>query len=209
MADADSPSCQAPFREAFVGVRLAAHVRKNPSWRGWPNPEHKLAPYGLWLYPRPLPSCLPNNTWVEVVRIREAYESKRTSTWYYHAPGSGVWLNTGRSACVANVQRDAHQFTDPAHVATPAALAANGFPVGPGVDAIVKRAWARVALDTLQRNGPFGNMLEIADVRAEAAQDASRCGVTGCTCAGTLRAGWNASRPCRCDEASALVNCRL
>ena len=78
-----------------------------------------------------------------------------------------------------------------------------------GVDAIVKRAWARVALDTLQRNGPFGNMLEIADVRAEAAQDASRCGLTGCTCAGTLRAGWNASRPCRCDEASALVNCRL
>ena len=135
MADADSPSCQAPFREAFVGVRLAAHVRKNPSWRGWPNPEHKLAPYGLWLYPRPLPSCLPNNTWVEVVRIREAYESKRTSTWYYHAPGSGVWLNTGRSACVANVQRDAHQFTDPAHVATPAALARTASRSG--------RAWTR------------------------------------------------------------------
>lgn len=201
----DQPSCRTPFREAFVGLHLASHVRRNPTWRGWPNPEVRLAPYGVWLYPRPVPTCLANHTWVEVIRIREPYESQRPLTWYYHAPGSGIWLNTGRSTCVANTQRDARQF-EPAHVADAASLEARGFRAGVGVDARLKSARARLAVDTMQRNGPFGNMLEIVDVRPEATQ---RCGRDGCTCSSTLRAGWAASRECRCSEsASVLLNCR-
>ena len=206
MGSWEPTACRAPFRETVVGLNIAAHVRRNPSWRGWPNPEFRLARFGVWLYPRPLPTCLANNTWVEVVRIREAYEGHRPLTWYYHAPGSGVWLNTGRSACVAATQRDARHFGEPAHVASAAALAARGFLAGVGVDARLKRERTHQELDTMQRNGPFGNMLEIVDVRPEAAQ---RCGREGCTCTGTLRAGWNASRPCRCsEEAGILLNCR-
>ena len=205
MSNLDGPVCRAPFREAFVGLRLADHVKRERSWRGWPNPENHLSPYGLWLYPRPLPTCLSKETWVEVIRIREGYEASSNFTWYYHAPGSGIWLNTGRTVCVANVQRDSREMFvgQKAHEATSSGLASNGFPAGTGIDQRLRRGRTQ-GLDTLQRNGPFGNMLEIVDVRPEAAQ---RCGRAGCTCTGTLRAGWNASEPCQCSEASTLLNC--
>ena len=205
MANPSAPTCRTPFREAFVGLNIAAHVRRNPSWRGWPNPESHLAPFGMWMYPRPVPTCLANNTWAEVIRIRERYESQRAVTWYYHAPGSGVWLNTGRSICVASEQRDARQY-DPAHVADKQKLASHGFLVGVvGIDARLKSSRSRREVDTMQRNGPFGNMLEIVDVRPEAAQ---HCGHDGCTCSGSLRAGWKAQRECRCSESSVVLNCR-
>ena len=205
MSNPSEPTCRAAFREAYVGMQIAAHVRRNPTWRSWPNPEFKLAPYGFWLYPRPLPRCLANNTWVEVMRIREPYEGQRPLTWYYHAPGSGIWLDTGRSACVAASQRDARQYNDDESVASPSRLLERGWHEGGSVDARLKRSQTRGELDTMQRNGPFGNMLEIVDVRPQAAQ---HCGKQGCTCTGTLRAGWGASRPCHCSEESMLLNCR-
>lgn len=206
MSDHNQPACSASSREAVIGVNLKAASK--PMWRSWPNPEFHLAPFGMWLYPRPLPTCLANNTWIEVIRIRETYEVRKDGTWYYHAPGSGVWLNTGRSVCVANVQRDTrHHPDDPAYAADPSRLAARGFPAGVGIDSRLKgpSGHAMSELDTLQRNGPIGNLLEIVDVRHEAAQ---RCGSQGCTCTGTLRAGWNASRTCRCSEESMLLQCR-
>lgn len=205
-----SSSSSSSFREVYVGVHLMAHVRRNPAWRKWPNPEFRLAPYGMWIYPRPLPSCLANETWVEVLRRREAYEAGGVKgTWYYHAPGSGIWLNTGRSLCVAQEQRDAHWYQAdawPPQVANTSTLASRGFQSGiTGIDQRLKSARLHVGLDTMQRNGPFGNMLEIVDVRPEGApQD---CGKAGCTCAGTLRAGWRASRRCRCDGTRDVLNC--
>ena len=63
--------------------------------------------------------------------MREAYEGQNPFTWYYHAPGSGVWLNTGRTTCVAETQRDGHQFAgDPSGVASAATLAERGFARG-------------------------------------------------------------------------------
>lgn len=207
----DKPMCTSSYREAFVGLHVAEHVALNPSWRNWPNPEKRLARYGVWLYPRPLPTCLPSDTWVEVIRVREGYESGTPFTWFYHAPGSGVWLNTGRTTCIAEAQRDSLQFSgDPSHVASAALLAERGFAQGKRIDThLSKKARGnleatRARLDTLQRNGPFGNMLEIVDVRPEAAQN---CGLAGCSCTGTLRAGWNASRPCRCDARRVVANC--
>lgn len=210
MADQNKPPCQVPFREAFVGVHLAAHARRNPMFRSWPNPEFRLAPFGLWLYPRVLPKCLPNATWVEVIRVRETFEASSRSTWYYHAPGSGVWLNTGRSDCIAAVQRDRrqYQYGDQTGVAEKSALAARGFRFSnESLELLQRKLAINVAdrgVDTMQRNGPFGNMLEIVDVRDTAAQ---RCGKQGCTCTGTLRTGWSADRPCHCRAASELLQC--
>lgn len=199
------------FREAFVGVHLMAHVRRNPSWRHWPNPEFRLAAYGVWIYPRSLPNCLANDTWVEVLRRREVYEGENPFSWYYHAPGSGIWLNTGRTLCLAEGQRDGRWYKAdawPPQVANGSTLASRGFHTGLlGIDARLsprRGAQRGAGFDTLQRNGPFGNMLEIVDVRPEAVQ---RCGKAGCTCTGALRAGWRASRPCRCDATSDVLNC--
>ena len=205
--------CTNAFREAFVGVHIAAHVRRNPSWRSWPNPEFRLAPFGIWLYPRPIPNCLQNDTWVEVIRRREVYEGSNPFTWFYHAPGSGIWLNTGRTVCLADQQRDSYwmgAWAERSYVANSTSLRQHGFITGIGtVDARLSTRRGRlshvvVEADTLQRNGPFGNMLEIVDVRAEAAQ---RCGTGGCTCSGHLRAGWRASRPCFCDNKRDVLNC--
>lgn len=199
--------------EATVGVHLASHARRNPGWRNWPNPEFKLAPFGFWLYPRPVPKCLANETWVEVIRRREAYEGDNPFAWYYHAPGSGIWLNTGRTICSAAEQRDARHFdihASPPQVANATSLLARGFARGFSIDGRLSPRLRRSnsnwrgSIDTMQRNGPFGNMLEIVDIRPAATQ---HCGRAGCTCSGTLRAGWKAGRPCRCDETRELLNC--
>ena len=207
------PACSEPFSEAFVGVQLVAHVWRNPQMGTWPNPEYRLAPYGIWTYPRAVPRCLPKHTWVEVIRRREAYEGARQFSWFYHAPGSGIWLNTGQTACVGESQRDSHWFVNyerqsgssgSSFIANKSSLVLNGFKVGgPGIDVRLQRPQS--SIDTMQRNGPFGNMLEIVDMRPEA--KGTLCGPEGCTCVGVLRSGWNASRPCVCDNARDVLNC--
>jgi hypothetical protein len=40
---------------------------------------------------------VPNNTWIEVMRIRSTDEQVHGhGTWFSHAPGSGIWLNVGK-----------------------------------------------------------------------------------------------------------------
>ena len=213
LADHARPSCTRATREAYVGVHiadLATRVRLHPSWRSWPNPEFRLAPYGVWIHPRPLPACQPSNTWIEVIRLRELYEANDPFTWYYHAPGSGIWLNTGKTACIADKQRDGNWFPQSAtrnFLANSSSLASHGFVHQPGLFASVNARQHRrdASFDTLQRNGPYGNMLEIVDLRPEAVQRCARSG--GCTCTSVLRAGWRASRPCRCDNKLDVLNC--
>lgn len=205
--------CSVAFREAYVGVQiadLATHVRLAPSWRSWPNPEFRLAPYGFWLYPRRVPKCQPNQTWVEVIRRREPYERSGSVTWYYHAPGSGIWLNTGNTACIADVQRDSRWFPKSSthfYVANSTSLRLNGFHFDSSLFAYQNLRHGFSPYDTLQRNGPYGNMLEIVDIRKGAAQSCGKS--SGCTCTGELRAGWHANRKCECDDNLEIVNCGM
>ena len=70
--------------------------------------------------------------------------------------------------------------------------------------------------DTLQRKANMGNLLEIIDLRptAKMVQEPSPEGgarwadaVRETACGPGLRAGWNASRRCHCDEGRLIVNC--
>lgn len=193
--------CQPSFREAHVGLWLKGKENKE-LYENWPNPEFTLAPYGLWLFPRSLPSCLPNTTWVEVIHVRETWEVNG-APWFYHAPGSGVWLNTGRSACLGRAyQLDAESFSGTDDVATWPSLSRRGFVYASGNLEQETSNLART-FDTVQRNGPTGNLLEIVDLRAESKCSHGR--KQGCTCVPTVRGGWNARRrQCHCDESRRL-----
>ena len=114
----------------------------------------------------PHPICLTSGSWSEVIRIAQPSESG--GTYYYHAPGSGVWLFLGRTACCnnkVNFDRDAfdrvygqrfspdrravgfgHMSTDPQCRLD---LRSLSLPEPAG------------SPDTVQRRGNTGNLLEI------------------------------------------------
>lgn len=51
----------------------------------------------VWVYHNSAPHALPSGSWAEVTQCPSA-----TQQWYYHAPGSGVSLNIGKSAVLPN-----------------------------------------------------------------------------------------------------------
>ena len=77
------------------------------------------------------------------------------------------------------------------------------------------RPQRQLPFDTLQRKANLGNLLEIVDLRPTSkVQEPSLEGgvrwseaVRESACRPGLRAGWNASRRCHCDENRLIVNC--
>ena len=90
-----------------------------------------LAGYGFFVgaQARQLDAAHPDNSWMEVIRFErpEADPHDRAETiaettlssqiWYYHAPGSGIFLDTGRSLRV----RNRHELVAELHRSIPAA----------------------------------------------------------------------------------------
>jgi hypothetical protein len=176
----------APLVEAYVGRNNA---RLPLPYSLWPNPEWHLAPFGVWLHPRHVPTVL-TTAWVEVIRVREQWEPRvqAGATFFYYAPGSGIWLALGRTISMLGSERRKDK------------------PFG----ATWSATWARgKGFDTLQRPAPGpGHLFEIMDVRPSARQQRNAAR----TCSGeqNLRVGWNSTGgPCLCDEQSMLLNCGL
>ena len=95
-----------------TGGRIAAEAFVGPRFKVGPSPEYWLAPFGWWVFPRQHPRCLGRRSWVEVIRIVQPTEAEFNATFYFHAPGSGVWLDLGRTVCCNNQGlKDADNFT--------------------------------------------------------------------------------------------------
>lgn len=214
----------------------------------WLNPEWRLAPYGFWVYPRPFPTCLKSFTKVEVVRVFESSETSYSNVvWYYHARGSGVWLDLGQTLCAWNDQGDAtfledaygsasttppqrssfirecrnasetkkscfrldHQGRAPGHhpelirrlhCCRPQSITKNGYVPTSGTWLAQAR---KSRFSTVQRNGPYGNMLEIIDLRHNEFQPQAPY-----VCSTQLRGGWQGIEPCECAAGSKVTRCK-
>lgn len=62
-------------------------------------PINFLQPGALWLHQPRLPAAPASHTWAEVSHCSYRLEgiSARTPMWFLHAPGTGLWLNVGKS----------------------------------------------------------------------------------------------------------------
>lgn len=177
--------------EAFVGLQH----------RKFPNPEFWLAPFGWWLYPRAHPECLEAHRWIEVIRVAQPTETDSESTFYFHAPGSGIWLQLRRTVCCnnnINVDRGfiAHAFG--AEFSPPRQLVGFNRSSSDPLCSLGGVGRART-VDTIQRLSG-GNLLEVIDLAGG--------GANGTACGHRLRAGWSADRECRCDSRLLVLNCR-
>ena len=177
----------------------------------WPNPAIRMAPYGMWVLPRNFTvTPLPGHTWVEVIRIREPYEAHSFELrFYYHAPGSGIWLDTGDTYW-QGAEKDA-------------ALTARGAAVGTTTGMCNSANFSSCTeWDTHQlgltpdsyAQGNFLPWIEIVDHRPKREAQApcwrhKNCPAVTCPSAEHhLRSGWRARRLCNCSEESELLNCR-
>lgn len=169
-----APVCADGRREAYIGVAC----KNCPSWH--------LAPFGFWQWPTAIGAqgSYSNGSWVEVIRFEEALEGPQleegsftnmySSTWWYVAPGSGTWLNVGRT-CI-----------DALGCGPPSWWHAGDW----------RQRWRKWAVyngyDTIQFILPTAlHGHEIVDLRVADAKN--------CRAARYLRGGVAANRPCRCD----------
>ena len=206
-----------------------------------------MAPYGFWVYPRPFPTCLKSFTKVEVMRVFEPSETYSNLVWYYHARGSGVWLDLGQTVCTWHDQGDASLLEDAYGSASTAPSEQSSFirecqnfsqakkscflldhqgrarghhpqlirksrccrPQSMTIKGSVPTSGSWLAqarksgFSTVQRNGPYGNMLEIIDLRHNEFQPHAQR-----VCSTQLTGGWLGSEPCECPTGSMLTRCR-
>ena len=147
-----------------------------------------------------------DDTWAEVVHIARdedhSEEEDRASEgqfWYWHAPGSGIWLNVGRALRMPTVG-----------IVAPGCRKA----VAEGFDTIILHGNATMATDSIT----YGSAVELVDCRAARAGASLGEEWTG-SCppplASPLRMGlpnhdhgaisWSCE--CRCDPSYSYTNC--
>ena len=140
----------------------------------WASPEFWLAPFGWWAFPLPFPDCNPSFSWVEVLRVAQPTERRWRTTFYFHAKGSGVWLNLGRTVCCRSpLILDADLIGSEYGYRYIPLPQSKGFNVSKGRAACkndgsqppTARRGARdeqLTYDTIQRRGVGANLLEVA-----------------------------------------------
>jgi len=233
--DSCRPGAQAPLPELLPKVWLGSlpsiqddAVARAAAFVGYktnrfPNPEFWLSPWGWWAGPfLDAPQCLPSHSWVEVMRVLQPAETDYRSLFYYYAPGSGIYLNLGRTICCNHELNYDEELVDVMYPDSGtrrrgnrtvsydcAFLAARSFWAPTWTRAPWKRKRAsrdvaRGVYHTIQRQSHAGNLLEIQEVRhdsnASASAPASACGIG-------LRTGWGAMRVCTCDSTRLILNC--
>lgn len=178
------PTCanNAGHSHGFVQAIAARDRRKEVGGAGG-----RLQQFGVWVLPRAATwRALRNDTWIEVLRIRQGYDLQTKATWYYAARGSGIWLHSGR-VCWASALPGVRP-----------GVRTNGLPWDVHLVMIARQQ----GCDTVQHVWPSAPALEIIDVRS-----APRLG-GACGNERNLRAGWHAEHVCGCDENVSVLNCR-
>ena len=142
--------------------------------------------------PEPLRSGFANDTWVEVMRARIWHPDESLGTWYWHAKGSGVWINLGRTLVVDRAcERTALGLL------TPSISRAKQYDT----------AQLTVSAHTLP-HAMTNSRFEIVDFRKHAAPPTAQSLSVCPPPAADARKGWLHTEPCRCNaRAQTMINC--
>lgn len=95
---ADAPSLLEPSDTARPGL---AWRFSTAATDGTAATQALLNPYGFFIGPTHTGSFgAPSHSWIEVIRVHSEREQRlfgQMATWYFAAPGSGIWLNLGHT----------------------------------------------------------------------------------------------------------------
>eukprot|EP00928_Gymnodinium_smaydae_P036702 TRINITY_DN25614_c0_g1_i1.p1 TRINITY_DN25614_c0_g1~~TRINITY_DN25614_c0_g1_i1.p1 ORF type:complete len:523 (+),score=109.26 TRINITY_DN25614_c0_g1_i1:140-1708(+) len=201
-------------REAMTkaGLRSASEEQPCPK-NGGDKYDHNnkyQPPWSSWVYhPPPFGVAglgLPSDTWVEVSHMEQPREA--AGAWFVFSMGSGVWLNTGKTLIYEDHWAAHTEFCGEqcGHLRLLR---------GPVRDRLMCTEAARQGYDTIQflnhaddqwrcshgffKHKPMG--IEIVAVRLQG---------SGGPCGGMedfFRAGWNADKPCHCNNSKSWLNC--
>ena len=142
---------------------------------------------------RRMPVGVESHAWVEIARTSTNHPLERCSFWYFHAPGSGIWWNVGKTY-VANVTEDEdHWFPTPLHVAQrQGLLPCRG---SEALRRLIRDGYHSLQLPDLARMYP-NNHYEIVDLRHWSLKggNISQCARSH----GEYRSGFSAQQPCSC-----------
>ena len=173
---------------------------------------------------RTIDKLFGNHSWVEVMRATLRAKTEIRGSWYFHARGSGIWCNTGRSIVGTNsdTQHNPYGSVEPAAAffrelrrASPLRTQLYServdsiqfassmlFPRTELVDIRpllpVPQPAAHLVAPALPPGATFSRMQQAA---------LGARGGMRCACADHYRSGWDARRPCYCTNAAEILNC--
>ena len=140
------------------------------------------------------------NSWVEIARTSSNHALERCSYWYFHAPGSGIWWNVGKTY-VANVTEDEnHWFPVPLtyqfgkFVRMHSSLSCHG---SEALRRLIKEGYASLQIPDIT-NHDLTNHFELIDLRNWRLKGGN-ASLPKCSRGhDDYRSGFNASRKCTC-----------
>jgi len=162
-----------------------------------------------WIW-HPYPyTAFPGKTWVEVIHEKDPFGDEHFGAWLMYAKGSGVWFNTGKTIAFPEHQ-DAYKF-----FALPAGTT--------HWNQDMSKAAAKAFYDSVQftahkdsveykacdtQHNPKQAGLQYMNIEIVAVK-----GVGTYTCLSKngvppeIKAGWQGSMPCKCDNTKNTLNC--
>jgi len=150
----------------------------------------------------PRSNGLPGNTWVEI--LHSAFKMDGSSTWFYYAPGTGIWMYTGTTKVYNNHADAARDLLHrPCSDLTNECIAE--------FESMYKAARSRGLYcfqflkhaDMQCGSGEHNLAIEIVDVKGPGTTTCSQR-MSGPT---RFRAGWEAKHACTCDNSKSTINC--
>ena len=143
------------------------------------------------------------NTWVEVMRQEDPFGDEKVGAWFLRMPGSGLYLNTGITISF-NDHGEAYNFFGIAadNELLCATAAANGY------DSIEFVHWidhVNYPCDTANTGRPALETMGV-EIVATRLVGTYACGDAN-GAPDTIRRGWQASQPCKCDNSYQFLNC--
>lgn len=158
-------------------------------------------PYGIHGYQQ-----VPANSWAEVVHEADPFGDENYGAWFQYAPGSGVYFHVGKTWAFQEHQ-DAYTYF--------------GVNSGDYNEGLCRKATAK-GYDSIQfvahvdhvnyqcdthNTGNPGLAYMGLEIVAVKLVGTYACGTAG-GAPSVLKAGWQASQPCNCDNSQKHTNCK-
>lgn len=151
-------------------------------------------------------SAIAGNTWVEIIHESDPFGDEKHGAWFLYTPGSGIYFNTGNTISFAE-HVDAYKHFGISGVADynsamSAAAAAQGYD---SVQFLAHVDHVSYQCDT-KNTGVAGFDYMGLEIVATKMVGTYACGAAS-GAPTTIKRGWDAQDPCKCDNTKQFMNC--
>lgn len=202
------PICIANFDFIYEPIATAAGVvskakrecpqKNSGDYYKQMGPAHLEASWNSWIYNPTHYVGMPKNHWIEITHRKQGAGLEGHGSWMYYAPGTAIWFNLGNTQA----------YND--HVPAMVAIIGSSKGCSPTSDCTghlneLMQAAAKKGIQSLQF---LHRHHYLAPPCTRAIEVVGTFGSGTSTCGkGWLRAGWEASQPCNCDDKESDATC--